>query len=100
MEYNADKLAKRITIARIRKGLQQSDVASHIHLGQSSYSRIESGKYNISVTQLCAISKFLDAPIPWLFGIDADPELTDPELFDLYDYKKYLIYKRNNSKQD
>lgn len=55
-----EKLAERIRMTRLMKGLSQQNMADELGITVASYSNIERGVTDITVTRLFAISKILD----------------------------------------
>ena len=69
MERNqeiADRIGKRIAELRKEVGVSQSELARRSGLGQSHLSRIEAGKYNITLDVLNAIALSLGKQIDFV----------------------------------
>jgi|BioPla2DNA2_1021312.scaffolds.fasta_scaffold165522_2 transcriptional regulator with XRE-family HTH domain len=94
MGYDIVGMGNRIYIARQSKGLKQLEMCQKLSMSQANYSNIESGKQEVSVTQLVEIASILDVSASWLIGEDIIPDLTDKERLELENYKNYLVSKR------
>jgi transcriptional regulator with XRE-family HTH domain len=62
-------VASRLKDARLNSGLTQRDVAAALHIGQSTYCRIENGKTEPSVVQLATLSGLYGLSVLWLLGM-------------------------------
>jgi transcriptional regulator with XRE-family HTH domain len=62
-------IADRIKRLRLNSGLSQDDVAKHLHVSQSSYSRMERGILSPDCAQIRVISGLYNASILWLLGM-------------------------------
>ncbi|MDF2543499.1 MAG: Helix-turn-helix domain [Herbinix sp.] len=89
--YDKVSLGNKIYIARKNKGLKQSDICQAINIGQSAFSDLETGKREITLTELYKLADALDAPISWLLGINLDNALTATEMLKLEEFRQYLI---------
>lgn len=89
--YDKINLGNRIYIARKNKGLKQSDICKVINIGQSAFSDLETGKREITLTELYKLADALDAPVAWLLGIDTDNALTAVEILKLEEFRQYLL---------
>ena len=67
-----EKLAERIRLARLMKGLSQQNLADELGITVASYSNIERGVTEISVVRLYAISKILNISITSFFEENID----------------------------
>jgi len=61
-------IASRIKDARLNNGLSQRDAAEALHIGQSTYCRIEKGQTEPSVVQIVTLSGLYDVSVLWLMG--------------------------------
>ncbi|ABF43570.1 transcriptional regulator, XRE family [Candidatus Koribacter versatilis Ellin345] len=59
MEYIFKNIGSLIRAERLRRGLTQTELASHVRMPQSQLSRIEKGA-NVSLSTLAEISRALD----------------------------------------
>lgn len=62
-------VASRLRDVRENSGLSQRDVAMHLHVGQSTYCRMERGENEPSAVQLATLSGLYGASILWLLGV-------------------------------
>ena len=57
------KVGERIRVARVTKGLSQQNMADELGLTVASYSNIERGVTDITITRLFEIARILDVKI-------------------------------------
>ena len=95
MRYNAIGIGNRIFVARKNKGLKQAEICMQLGIGQSTYSYIETGRKDINLPVLFALSEILDVSISWIIGDDSE-DFTNDELLEIEKYKKYIRSLRNN----
>lgn len=62
-------IAGRIKEARLHSGLSQRDVAQSLHIGASTYSRLERGVSEISAAQVATLSGLYGISALWFMGI-------------------------------
>jgi transcriptional regulator with XRE-family HTH domain len=62
-------VALRLKDARLNSGLSQRDVAKDLHIGQSTYCRIENGETEPSAVQLATLSGLYGLSVLWLLGM-------------------------------
>jgi len=62
-------VASRLKDARLNSGLTQRDVAKTLHIGQSTYCRIENGETEPSAVQLATLSTFYGLAVLWFLGM-------------------------------
>jgi transcriptional regulator with XRE-family HTH domain len=62
-------IASRLKKARENCGLSQRDVAKAMHIGASTYCRIERGITEASAAQIATMSGLCEVSILWLLGI-------------------------------
>jgi transcriptional regulator with XRE-family HTH domain len=62
-------VASRLKDARLNSGLSQRDVAKDLHIGQSTYCRIENGETEPSAVQLTTLSSLYGLSVLWLLGM-------------------------------
>lgn len=89
--YNRADIANRIYIARKNKYLNQIDIGNVLGINQSSYSALELGKRDMTISELFTLADTLDVSINWLLGIDSLPQLTDSERLEVEKFIKYII---------
>lgn len=100
MKFDAKLIGRRIYITRINKNLTQSDICKALHIGQSTYSKLENGKYNnLNIEIINQLSDFFDVSVTWLSGLDVYDDLTEYETLLLEEFKNYLKSKRNRSEK-
>ena len=62
-------VASRLKDARLNSGLSQRDVAAVLHIGQSTYFRIENGETEPSAVQLATLSGLYGLSVLWFLGM-------------------------------
>lgn len=62
-------VATRMRKMRENSGLSQRDVAKELHIGQSTYHRMEKGQSEPSAVQIATLSGLYDVTILWLLGL-------------------------------
>jgi transcriptional regulator with XRE-family HTH domain len=62
-------VASRLKDARLNSGFSQRDVAKDLHIGQSTYCRIENGETEPSAVQLTTLSSLYGLSVLWLLGM-------------------------------
>ena len=68
----------RLKELRKDKGLTQADLAKVINTNQSQYGKYENGKTNLSIENSKILADFFGVSIPYLLGLDDNPNLVDP----------------------
>ncbi len=63
------KVGERIRVARVTKGLSQQNMADELGLTVASYSNIERGVTDITITRLFEIARILGVKIEDLLGL-------------------------------
>jgi transcriptional regulator with XRE-family HTH domain len=66
------KISARLKQARISKGLQQKHMAEKLQISRAGYSRMETGKVEITSKNLVKIAEILDISLDWLILGKAD----------------------------
>lgn len=92
--YDYYSMGNRLLIARLRKGIKQREISKDLGVAQSSYSEMENGKREITITQLFTLANSLDVSIEWLLGLELYGGLSDSELIQIEEYKQFLLGKR------
>lgn len=93
--YNPVEIGKRICLARNKKNMKQSDVCKILHIGQSTYSKLENGTYSsIPLKLIYDLAELFDVPVAWLAGFNEFHDLTAEEMLELENYKEYLVIRR------
>lgn len=87
-------MGNRMLIARLSKNIKQSEMSNLLGLSQPSYSHIETGKREITISQLYTIADALDVSIAWLLDLENLNGLTDADLLKIEEYKRFLISQR------
>ena len=62
-------IASRIKDAREQSGLSQRDIAQRLHIGQSTYCRMEKGETEPSAVQIATLSGLYGLSVLWLLGM-------------------------------
>jgi transcriptional regulator with XRE-family HTH domain len=93
--FNYTDMGNRMFAARVKKNIKQWEIGKKLGVSQPTYSDIETGKREININQLFIIAEALDVPVTWLLGLDNHDGLTDSEILQLEDFKRYLINKRS-----
>ncbi len=91
MRYDRIEIGNRIYIARKRKNLKQYEMCQLLNISQSTYSKIENGKYDIPLSVLFNISEILNVSINWLLCVDEYSEFTHEEELEIEKFKRYII---------
>lgn len=68
----------RLKELRKDKGLTQADLAKVINTNQSQYGKYENGKTSLSIENSKILADFFGVSIPYLLGLDDNPNLVDP----------------------
>jgi transcriptional regulator with XRE-family HTH domain len=76
---------------RKENNLKQSDVSHKLKIHQTTYSKIELGKADITVEQLVTLAALYNASPSWLIGENLDKNFTPDELLEIEKFKQYLI---------
>lgn len=63
---------------RKEKGLTQADLAKVLNTNQSQYGKYENGKTNLSIENAKILADYFGVSIPYLLGLDDNPNLVDP----------------------
>jgi len=92
--YNQSEISKRIYIARKNKGIKQIEACQLLRIGQSTYSRIESGRYDFSISLLYKLSNIYDVSVSWLLGFDDNSSFTPEELLEIDKFKSYILNRK------
>jgi transcriptional regulator with XRE-family HTH domain len=94
MKYNAYEIGLRAYNARHNKNMNQAEISEALGIGQSSYSRFETGQGELPLSKIIELCDYLGITVSWLVGENNIPQLTDNERLELENYKNYLISKR------
>lgn len=62
-------IASRIKYLRENSGFSQRDIAQKLHVGQSTYCRMERGENQPSAVQLATLSGLYGVSVLWLLGM-------------------------------
>lgn len=63
------KLRRRVVLVRKKRGITQADVAEKLGVDQSAYSRMETGKSDITLKQFIAVCEAVDFPFAIFDGV-------------------------------
>lgn len=98
MKYDMVSIGNRLKAARERKNIIQSQLCKDIGINQSTYSKIENGKYNPPLLLFLSLCEYLDVSILWLLGKENDKnnEFTDSEYLEIEKYKRFIKFDRKN----
>ena len=69
-----EKISARLRQARKSKGLQQKNMAEKLQISRAGYSRMETGKVEITTKNLVKIAEILDISLDWLILAKPDQE--------------------------
>lgn len=67
-----EKISDRLRQARKSKGLQQKTMAEKLQISRAGYSRMETGKVEITTKNLVKIAEILDISLDWLILAKVD----------------------------
>ena len=59
----------RIRTLRTERGLSQQQVADYLHITQQCYSKIETGRMDITGERLILLAKLYDVPVDYILGL-------------------------------
>jgi transcriptional regulator with XRE-family HTH domain len=91
MGYDLVGLGSRIYGARKNKKMTQDEICEIINVTQPTYSKIENGKYNVTVSLIYQISVVLEVSFVWLIDGSIISEQSDMEVLKLEKNKTYII---------
>jgi transcriptional regulator with XRE-family HTH domain len=94
MDYDAYEIGLRAYNVRLSLSKKQSDVSEKLNISQSTYSRFESGKYDMPLSQVIKLCNYLGVSVSWLIGEQTLPQLTSSESLEIEKFTRYLIEKR------
>ena len=95
MDYDAYEIGLRAYNVRLSLSKKQSDVSEKLNISQSTYSRFESGKYDMPLSQVIKLCNYLGVSVSWLIGEQSLPQLTSSESLEIEKFTRYLIDRRN-----
>ncbi len=75
MYYNYILDYSRIKELRLKHGLTQKDVADYLNIDQSTYSKFELIKSNITIEKLNDLANYYDVSLDYLLKISDDPKI-------------------------
>jgi transcriptional regulator with XRE-family HTH domain len=94
MRYDKIEIGNKLFLIRNSKNLKQIEVSEALGISQSTYSKIESGKYDITLSMLFNISEYFGVSIEWILGIKDNVELTSNESLEVEKFINYIISQR------
>ena len=94
MIYDAYETGLRAYNLRLSQSKKQNDVSDAIGISQSSYSRFESGSYDMPLSEVIKLCNYLGVTVSWLIGEDKLPPLTASEQLELNNYINFILSKR------
>ncbi|HEM3586891.1 TPA: helix-turn-helix transcriptional regulator [Streptococcus suis] len=68
----------RLKELRKKRGLTQSQVANVLGTNQSQYGKYENKKTQLSIENAKKLADYFDVSVPYLLGLDDEPQLRDP----------------------
>ncbi|MBI1835803.1 MAG: helix-turn-helix transcriptional regulator [Flavobacteriia bacterium] len=99
-----EKLAERIRMARLMKNLSQQNMADELGLTVASYSNIERGVTEITVSRLFEIAKILQLKVSSMLDFDSSysEKIKEPsgEYFTDTNHQLKVIIEKLNKQQD
>jgi transcriptional regulator with XRE-family HTH domain len=87
-------MGNRIFHIRTSKNIKQREMGQKLGMGQSAYSKLETGNKEMTIDQVYRIADILEVPVFWLIDPDGQEALTEEEALEVTEYKNYLINKR------
>jgi transcriptional regulator with XRE-family HTH domain len=99
MKYDAYAIGQRAYNIRNNRNITQKEISEALDIGQSSYSRFETGQGDLPFEKVIMLCDYLNISLSWLSGEHiTNQRLTPDELIELEQYRGYLINKRNKNK--
>ena len=87
-------MGNRIFHIRTSKNIKQREMGQKLGMGQSAYSKLETGNKEMTIDQVYRIADILEVPVFWVIDPDGQEALTEEESLQVTEYKNYLINKR------
>lgn len=95
MKYDAYEIGQKVSSMRNSKNITQKEISEALNIGQSSYSRFETGQGDLSFSKVIKLCEYLSISPSWLMGEQiSNQKLSVQELLELEQYRGYLINKR------
>ncbi len=98
--YNTYKIGERVKYLREKFGLNQTDLADLLGVGQVAISNIESNKSSISIDLLVKLCKYFNVTADFILSLDDDKLETTNEIIDLNINPNHYIYIENLNKDE
>jgi transcriptional regulator with XRE-family HTH domain len=95
LAFDKIEFGNRLYLARKNMGYKQIEVCNILKISQSTYSKIESGYADITLTTLYELTDLLNVSAAYLLGINDNDNFTKRELLEIEKYKKFVISSRN-----
>jgi transcriptional regulator with XRE-family HTH domain len=95
MEYNGETIGYKARMARINKNIKQSEIADHLGMHQTTYSRFENGTHDIDLFKAIKLCNYFDIKLSWLVD-EEENDFTLSEQADIERYKRYIRSIRKN----
>lgn len=96
-----EKISDRLRKARQSKGLQQKAMADKLDISRAGYSRMETGKVEITTKNLVKIADILDVSMDWLIlGKEVDQTKQGLKFSDFGKYAASVKLMFNEMKED
>jgi transcriptional regulator with XRE-family HTH domain len=97
----SEKINERLREARKSKGLHQKVMAEKLNISRAGYSRMETGKVEITTKNLAKIIEILDIPLDWLIlGKEVDQTKPGLNFSDFGEYAGAVEIMFNDMKKD
>ena len=71
------KFSERLNEALTRRGMRPSDLAKATGIGEGAISQYRKGAYKATQINLEKMAHTLNVSIPWLMGVDDNPEIQE-----------------------
>lgn len=59
----------RIKDLREDRDIKQTDIASHLHIAQNTYSQYENGQRQMPLSALIGVAQYFHVPVDYLLGL-------------------------------
>jgi transcriptional regulator with XRE-family HTH domain len=94
MDYDKIATGNRAYEMRKQRNLKQSDISAALGITQPSYSRFETGQYDMPISQLVKLCNILDVSVSWLIGENIITDMTDEERHIMENFIRFLKRSR------
>jgi transcriptional regulator with XRE-family HTH domain len=90
VEYDRIAIGNRAYEARKTKNLSQENVSKALGIHQTTYSKFENGRFDMSTSKLIKLCNLYGISVSWLLGETIVPDLTDSERLEVEKFIKYI----------